>query len=738
MPRDPLPIDAVLPDAARRPARRRARRSSAPRPGPARRRACRRRCSSRRCRAAVVHARAAAARGPRRGPAHGGRARHAARRRVRLPRPLRPHRPGRGRASSSSRRASCCGCCTTTRSSKRRRRRRLRRVPRARPGQPTSPSAWSGSSAQTVRPDLRVVVMSATLDAGPVGRVPRRLPGRRQRGPDCSRSRCATARSGRTSRGRRRRGRRSGRCSTGPTATCSSSCPGLREIRQTADELDRSPRRATSPCCRCTATCRPSSRTRRCSRSTARKVVLATNVAETSVTVEGVTGVVDTGLARQLVFDPAVGLDRLRLVPISRASADQRAGRAGRTRPGVCVRLWGEPGHRGRPEQTEPEIRRVDLAGAVLQLLALGEADVAQLPVARAAAAGGGRAGAATAATGSGRVDDGGADRPRAGRWPGCRSTRGSAGCWSKGSGSACPDRAALAAALLSERDPFPRARRRPARPHRAADRRPTCSTASRRWRRSSATAARRAARPAAPRRRAFGAARRATSCVRLAREREPRRPRTGRRARRRGRAAGRVRRVPGPARPAARAGRPRAASWSAAAACGSPRRSGVTRAGAVRLRRRGCRRRRVARPAGVGRRPRAGCRPSGSRPRIEVDVRRPTPERLVGPASGRGSTTWSSTRRTAHVAGRGRGGPRAGRRGRASGWTSVLPPADSAGRPVPHPRPLPARRGCRSWTCRRSTTPTCASCSTWLCRGRRSFADLRTAPTGSTRCRAG
>ena len=79
-------------------------------------------------------------------------------------------------------------------------------------------------------------------------------------------------------------------------------------------------------------------------------------------------------------FEPAVGMDRLRLVPISRASADQRAGRAGRTGPGVCVRLWDEPGHRSRPEQTEPEIRRVDLAGAVLQLLALGESDVTRFP----------------------------------------------------------------------------------------------------------------------------------------------------------------------------------------------------------------------------------------------------------------------------------------------------------------------------------------------------------------------
>ncbi len=111
-----------------------------------------------------------------------------------------------------------------------------------------------------------------------------------------------------------------------------------------------------------------------------RKVVLATNVAETSVTVEGVTGVVDSGLARQMVFDPRVGLDRLQLTPISRASADQRAGRAGRTQPGICVRMWSAGAHRARPEQTEPEIRRVDLTAAVLQLLALGETEVLRFP----------------------------------------------------------------------------------------------------------------------------------------------------------------------------------------------------------------------------------------------------------------------------------------------------------------------------------------------------------------------
>jgi len=103
-----------------------------------------------------------------------------------------------------------------------------------------------------------------------------------------------------------------------------------------------------------------------------RKVVLATNIAETSITIDGVTTVVDTGLARVAGFDPARGLDRLELARISRASSDQRAGRAGRTAPGRCVRLWTEAEHRGLSDADLPEIRRVDLCGTVLMLRAWG------------------------------------------------------------------------------------------------------------------------------------------------------------------------------------------------------------------------------------------------------------------------------------------------------------------------------------------------------------------------------
>jgi ATP-dependent helicase HrpB len=103
--------------------------------------------------------------------------------------------------------------------------------------------------------------------------------------------------------------------------------------------------------------------------------VLATNVAESSLTIENITAVVDTGLVRVLRFDSGVGLDRLELMRVSRASADQRAGRAGRTAPGVCVRLWSEHEDRALRASEEPEVARIDLSRAVLELHAWGEPD---------------------------------------------------------------------------------------------------------------------------------------------------------------------------------------------------------------------------------------------------------------------------------------------------------------------------------------------------------------------------
>jgi ATP-dependent helicase HrpB len=107
-----------------------------------------------------------------------------------------------------------------------------------------------------------------------------------------------------------------------------------------------------------------------------RKVVVSTNVAETSLTIDGVRIVIDSGLARIPRYDPYRGINTLLVEKISRASADQRAGRAGRTAPGVCVRLWTQREHDQRSPQELPEVKRLDLSEVVLTLKASGVNDV--------------------------------------------------------------------------------------------------------------------------------------------------------------------------------------------------------------------------------------------------------------------------------------------------------------------------------------------------------------------------
>ena len=110
-----------------------------------------------------------------------------------------------------------------------------------------------------------------------------------------------------------------------------------------------------------------------------RKIILATPIAETSLTIEGVCAVVDSGYARAPQFDPKSGLTRLSTVRISRASSEQRAGRAGRMAPGVCYRLWSETTQRGLVPHATPEIRAVDLAPLALELAAWGVRDARTL-----------------------------------------------------------------------------------------------------------------------------------------------------------------------------------------------------------------------------------------------------------------------------------------------------------------------------------------------------------------------
>lgn len=113
--------------------------------------------------------------------------------------------------------------------------------------------------------------------------------------------------------------------------------------------------------------------------STIRRIILSTSLAETSITIDGVRVVIDSGLERRSKTDTSSGAQRLETVMASQASATQRTGRAGRTSSGVCYRLWSESGHSRRPKQWQPEIHRADLAPLLLQLKLWGTSDCTEL-----------------------------------------------------------------------------------------------------------------------------------------------------------------------------------------------------------------------------------------------------------------------------------------------------------------------------------------------------------------------
>lgn len=111
-----------------------------------------------------------------------------------------------------------------------------------------------------------------------------------------------------------------------------------------------------------------------------RKIIISTNVAETSLTIPGITLVIDSGLARISRFDMRRGINTLFIESISKSSANQRAGRAGRTSPGNCIRLWSEFSHENRPQFDTPEIHRIDLSEIILGLLKCGFSDPNTFP----------------------------------------------------------------------------------------------------------------------------------------------------------------------------------------------------------------------------------------------------------------------------------------------------------------------------------------------------------------------
>jgi len=156
--------------------------------------------------------------------------------------------------------------------------------------------------------------------------------------------------------------------------------PGAFEIGRTVQEIQGSHALRGFACFPLHGELPPEAQDRAVARYETRKIIVSTNVAETSLTIDGVTAVIDSGLARVARYDPHRGINTLLIEKISVASSDQRAGRAGRTAPGVCVRLWTEREHAQRPLQELPEVKRLDLAEVVLTLKVAGIDDIANFP----------------------------------------------------------------------------------------------------------------------------------------------------------------------------------------------------------------------------------------------------------------------------------------------------------------------------------------------------------------------
>ncbi|NJK98028.1 MAG: ATP-dependent RNA helicase [Bacteroidales bacterium] len=148
--------------------------------------------------------------------------------------------------------------------------------------------------------------------------------------------------------------------------------PGAYEIRKTIEAILKRPRLTTFEVLPLHSSLSPTDQDRAVKQG-GRKIIVTTNIAETSVTLPGITLVIDSGLARVARFDARRGINTLFVEAISKSSADQRTGRAGRLAPGKCIRLWSEFSHEYRQQDNIPEIHRLDLSETILNLLAADE-----------------------------------------------------------------------------------------------------------------------------------------------------------------------------------------------------------------------------------------------------------------------------------------------------------------------------------------------------------------------------
>ncbi|HEV7276251.1 MAG TPA: ATP-dependent helicase HrpB [Devosiaceae bacterium] len=233
--------------------------------------------------------------------------------------------------------------------------------------------------ARALREDLRLLLMSATIDAAAVARLLENAPVIESVG----RSYPVETRYRARDPGRRLEDQLAeviAEAMRSETGSALVFLPGQGEIARTAERLaGRLP--ADIEIAPLHGQLSPEEQDRAVRPATAghRKLVLATSIAETSLTIEGIRIVVDSGLSRRPAYDPASGLTTLETRPVSQAAADQRRGRAGRTAAGVCYRLWGEGQDAARPPFDRPEMLEADLTGLVLDLASWGITDPAKL-----------------------------------------------------------------------------------------------------------------------------------------------------------------------------------------------------------------------------------------------------------------------------------------------------------------------------------------------------------------------
>lgn len=234
--------------------------------------------------------------------------------------------------------------------------------------------AWATALQKERRPDLKIIVMSATLVSGPLvdflqpcqlfesaGRtfpvtVSYQAPGRSKIGEleplwDQATRACETV-----------------IALPGFDGDLLVFMPGAYEIRKTITALSGRSFAKNRRICALHGELSPQDQDAAVAPGDQRKIIVSTNVAETSLTIEGVSAVIDGGMARVAAYDARRGINSLTIQKISRASAEQRAGRAGRLGPGIAVRLWAEREHLHRPESEAPEIQRLELSEAVLAL----------------------------------------------------------------------------------------------------------------------------------------------------------------------------------------------------------------------------------------------------------------------------------------------------------------------------------------------------------------------------------